>query len=62
MNIIPKNKKDKIYNFRVSKEEWEMINSIKKKIDLPSMLRKHIQEIYNEINKGREIDDKIYRI
>ena len=62
MDMITLNKKFKTYSIRLSEEEWEMLNVIRKKIDLPSMLRKHIREIYGEINKKRNIDDKIYKM
>jgi len=59
--LIHKKKKYKTYNFRIGEDEERMIKTIREcKVDVSSMLRKHIRDIYNEVIKIKEIDDNIY--
>lgn len=52
----------RLYNFRVSEEEWDMIKFLRgKKVKLPLALREYIREVYeSEMDKGRDIDKDVY--
>jgi asparagine synthetase A len=52
-------KKDKIYSIKIDKKLYDKIKIIKENgIDLPEMLRKFIEKIYNEIEMN--VDDNTY--
>lgn len=63
MEIITKDKKVKIYNFRISEKDLEKIKYIKENTDydLPEMIRNYIRSVFEIIIKQNDIDDRIYQ-
>ena len=60
MRIEHKKTKTKLYNFRISDDDSLMIKYIKDmNVNLSSMLRKHIKEIYDSVSG--DTDDNMYR-
>ena len=54
--------KRKLYNFRITEEEMDMVIFLRKSgVDLPGSLRKYIKKIYNSI-KNKDMDDNIYKL
>jgi len=54
--------KSKLYNFRVTEEEMDMVIFLRKSgVDVPGSLRKYINNIYNSI-KNKDVDDNIYKL
>ncbi len=54
----PKIKRNKIYNFRVSDEELQIIRELAREYNLPGMFRSWIKEIHDELH--RDPDDSTY--
>ena len=53
----------KQYSFRVSEEEFRMIEFLRKKrVELPFMLRKHIKEVYGDMIREEDIDEEVYKL
>jgi len=60
MKYRKKEKRIKVYNFRVSESELKMIREVAREIDLPYAFRSWIKELYDELYP--DPDDTAYKI